>query len=135
MTWEEMLAALHALIGQRVVVWADHSKGSEREYLPGGFRPLSPLQISGILRSGKANELIERIRDAVPAVLPGDEVLSFVLGGDDTEVDMTLTKSLFEGAYRYGPDEVAMVIQQGDLKLTIADQERLLTVAERLNDE
>ncbi len=122
------------LIGRRVVVSAHGSKDLEQEYLPGGLGPISPLQISGVLRSGKSNELIVSIRDAVPPALSGDEVLSFVLGGDETEVDMTLTKSLFDGAYRYGPDEIALVIRQGELLLTITDHERLLTFVSDLRE-
>lgn len=128
MTWEELLAAIHGLLGRRVTVWVDSPAERDEEYLPGGFGPMSPLSLSGILQDGRANELIESIREALPAVLPGDEILDFTLGDGATEVTLTLTKSQVRGAYRFGPEGVALTIVHGDLQLRLADQERLMAL-------
>lgn len=134
MTWEQMLAALLTLLGRRVGLWVEAADQPEN-YLPGGLGPVSPLQVGGVLQHGDENNLIESVRETLPEALPADEeVLSFVLGNEHTDVTLTLTRSLFKSAAPLHEDVPSLAITQSDLVICIADQEELIAAARRQAD-
>ena len=132
MTWEETLSGLQALLGRRVGIWVEDVDQPDN-YLPGGFPPISPIEVGGVLRSGGENGFIRGIREAAPDAVPeNEEVITFDVGDDETDITLTLTRSLFESAAPVYEGVSGVAVTQGSTVIHVVDQDELHAAAERL---